>query len=442
MASERDAVKRYAIIGTGNRASMFFRATTDTYADRCELVALCDLNQTRMDVYNRRLTDAGKPAVATFKADRFEEMVEQARPDVVIVCTRDSDHHLHVIRAMELGCDVICEKPMTTEAGKCQAILDAIERTGRKCTVTFNARYGPYDTKVKELISSGVIGRVTSVDYGHLLDIDHGADYFRRWHRDKANSGGLMVHKCTHCFDLVNWWVDSTPETVFAFGGVKFYGDQAGQAPAGRGPRCAKCDITDQCKFFLDLSASEKHRDLYLAAEHEDGYWRDRCVFDSGVTTEDCVSVNVRYASGTLLTYSLLAFSPYEGSKVVFNGTKGRIELGELNTLWEAGQGNGKLASQKKTGIMVFPQFAEPYPVEVEKISGGHGGADTGIVRDLFGPPAPDPLGRQADHFDGARSLLMGVAANRSMATGRPVRLDELVQLPPRTPVGAESHAS
>ena len=76
---------------------------------------------------------------------------------------------------------------------------------------------------MKELLQSGVIGEVISVHFEWLLDTVHGADYFRRWHRDKRNSGGLMVHKSTHQFDLVNWWLDSTPQTVFGMGGLRFY---------------------------------------------------------------------------------------------------------------------------------------------------------------------------------------------------------------------------
>jgi predicted dehydrogenase len=199
---------------------MFFDAVTDGFADRCELVALCDVNQSRMDHWNGRLTDAGKRPAPTYKADRFDEMIAQARPDVVIVCTIDSEHDRYLVRAMELGCDVISEKPMTTDEHKCQRVLDAIERTGRRCTVTFNARYGPGDSKVKELLAADTIGRVLSVHYTHLLDVSHGADYFRRWHREKVNSGGLLLRECTHRSNQVNWSGDDVLAAVSRAGEV------------------------------------------------------------------------------------------------------------------------------------------------------------------------------------------------------------------------------
>ena len=125
---------------------------------------------------------------------------------------------------MELGYDVITEKPMTTDAKKAQEIVDTIEKTGRNLCVTFNYRYAPHSSKVRELLMQNVIGDITQVHFEWFLNTSHGADYFRRWHRDKRNSGGLLVHKSTHHFDLINFWLDSAPETVFAFGDLKFYG--------------------------------------------------------------------------------------------------------------------------------------------------------------------------------------------------------------------------
>ena len=105
-----------------------------------------------------------------------------------------------------------------------QSNSECPETNREKVTVTFNYRFTPYVSKIKELISKGAIGKILSVDFEWILDARHGADYFRRWHRNKANSGGLLVHKATHHFDLVNWLINQEPETVFAFGGLNFYG--------------------------------------------------------------------------------------------------------------------------------------------------------------------------------------------------------------------------
>ena len=208
---------RYALVGAGARSFMFSEALLKIYKQTCSLVGICDVNQQRMDFHNQEyIRKYGAQPVPTWLARDFDHMVEQEKPDVVIVTTIDCLHHDYIIRAMERGCDVITEKPMTTDLAKCQAIPEAVERTGRTLAGDLlPACYSPARSKVKELLLEGAIGEVKSVHFEWLLDTRHGADYFRRWHRDKRNSGGLMVHKATHHFDLVNWWLNSSPETSY-----------------------------------------------------------------------------------------------------------------------------------------------------------------------------------------------------------------------------------
>lgn len=217
--------KKYVFVGLGGRACGFYSPLASTYKKVATIAAFCDVNQARMNHANSILVEDFKhKPVNTYKADDFEKMIKKEKPDEVIVTSIDRTHHKYIIKAMEMGCNVITEKPMTVDENKCQEILDAVKRTGKKLRVTFNYRYAPCASKTRELIMNGAIGDVISVHLEWLLDKNHGADYFRRWHRDKRNSGGLMVHKSTHHFDLVNWWIDSEPETVFAMGDLKFYG--------------------------------------------------------------------------------------------------------------------------------------------------------------------------------------------------------------------------
>src|SRR5690606_33277886 len=135
-------------------------------------------SRTRMAWYQRRLEPAGvKPA--SYLAADFDGMIRETKPDVVIVATIDNEHHRYIIRAMELGCDVITEKPMTIDAAKVQAIFDATARTGRRLRVAFNYRYAPAYTRFREVIAGGAIGTPLAVDFSWLLDTSHGADYFR-----------------------------------------------------------------------------------------------------------------------------------------------------------------------------------------------------------------------------------------------------------------------
>jgi predicted dehydrogenase len=431
--------KRYAVVGTGSRCSMFIDALATTYQGVAELVAFCDLSQTRMSWYNQRLQRiAGQKPVPTYLPERFDALVAETSPDVVIVTTIDRAHHLYIVRAMELGCDVISEKPMTTDVAKMKAIFDAIERTGKELRVTFNYRYSPAFTRFKELVLEGHVGQPLAVDFSWLLDTQHGADYFRRWHREKENSGGLLVHKATHHFDLVNWWIASYPQAVFAMGDLKFYGRANAQARGERYPYQRYTGVPEAADdpFALFLDQKEVFRGLYLAAEAETGYLRDRNVFGEPITIEDTMSVTARYQNGVLLSYSLLAYAPWEGLRVAITGSKGRIELDiveSINHLQGDGQAESAGASKgpyKTAKLRVYPMFGPARDIEVPVGEGGHGGADPVMLEQLFAPyPPADPLDRAASHLDGAASILVGIAANTSIETGQLVRVDDLFPL-------------
>jgi len=425
---------RYALVGTGARAFMFSDAILKTHSATSELVALCDANPQRMDYHNEVYEKKyGSRPVPAYRADEFDRLIAQGKPDVVIVTTVDRLHHEYLIRAMEQGCDVISEKPMTTDAAKCRAILEAVERTGRKLRVTFNYRYSPARSKVKELLQQGTIGAIQSVHFEWLLDTRHGADYFRRWHRDKRNSGGLMVHKSTHHFDLVNWWLDSSPETVFGFGNLAFYGKANAEKRGDFRPyvRSTGDPAALGDPFALDLRDGGSLEKLYFRAEKEDGYLRDQNVFGDGISIEDTMNLVVRYRNGAQLSYSLTAYSPWEGYRIAFNGTKGRIELDELEQSYvSAGNSHISDGLSHSQRLMVFPHWQKPWQAEIPEAVGGHGGGDILLVNDLFGRnPNQDPLRRAAGHLDGARSILTGIAANQSFATGLPVKIDDLLKL-------------
>lgn len=403
-------MKRYAFAGASGRAvGMYARPIAERFASTAQVVGVFDINQTRA----RLLAGVcGHPPVY---AD-FDAMLRETQPDCVIVTTVDRYHHEFIIRSLEAGCDVITEKPMTIDDEKCRAVLAAERLTGKTITVTFNYRFQPYTTKAKELIRAGAIGDVLSVDFEWLLDRSHGADYFRRWHRRMENCGGLLVHKSTHHFDLINWWIEDEPALVSAFGELRFYGPTR----AERGERCSTCAYTRSCEFFKDYAHDPAYKALYFDAEHEDGYWRDGCVFSDDIDIYDTMSASVRYARGILLSYSLNAHCAYEGWRAAINGTRGRMELLEI----ESGPGAHSDAMQI---VLAYPG-GERVTHAVPAGAGGHGGGDERLLQRLFsGQPMPDPLGHMAGSRAGAMSILIGIAANQSITSQRVVRIEDLL---------------
>jgi predicted dehydrogenase len=421
---------------------MFTRALASTYADRARLVAIADVNPSRIAAHNRRLVEFGAAPATSWPAEKFTMMLSAERVDTVIVTTVDRTHDEYIVAALRAGCDVITEKPMTVDAPGCRRILDAVDATGRQVTVTFNYRYNPLHERVRELLADGTIGEIGSVHFEWLLDVRHGADYFRRWHRDKANSGGLLVHKATHHFDLVNWWLGAQPEQVYASGRLFFYGENGARFGYDRGySRAHGAPEAADDPFALHLASNPDLRELYLDAEHHDGYVRDQSVFAPGISIEDDLAVLVRYDSGATLTYHLTAYAPWEGYRFMVNGSKGRLELevvegdhvspGAAGTLKGAQlHGDAAAAESGWHSLTVWPFWHRPYQLEVAGYRReGHGGADERMTEVLFGGAARtrDPLGRAATERDGAASLLVGLAGNASLATGAPVRVADLL---------------
>ena len=439
--------KRYVLVGTGSRCSMYLDAIAKDFADVAEICALCDTNQTRMNFRRDQLKEKfGIGPLPTYKAADFDKMIADIKPDKVIVTSMDRTHHKYICRAMELGCDVVTEKPMTVDAEKCQQIIDTKNRTGRDLIVTFNYRYSPRNTKIKELLMAGIAGEITSVTFEWLLDTAHGADYFRRWHRNKNNSGGLLVHKSTHHFDLMNWWLDSTPKTVFCMADLKFYGKENAEKRGvsefysrSRGSAVAAKD-----PFALHIDENDKDSEmmkLYYDAEHEDSYYRDQSVFGDGISIEDNMNVMVRYENNTVMNYCLYAHAPWEGYRVCFNGTKGRLEFNivEKSFVDAEGQedfarpGMREISGDKKDMVpeIIFQPLwgkAQEIPYEVDDRS-GHGGGDARLLSHVFRGAENDPMGHAAGYVDGAKSILTGIAANISIKTGLPVTVKDLVNL-------------
>ncbi len=430
--------KRCAVVGIGNRAHCWISGIVKKHPDSAELAGLCDLNLDRC----RDVNEAYNTNAAVFK--EYDRMLAEVKPDMVIVVSPEKFHREHIVKALTAGCDVVTEKPLCITMEDAVAILDAERRSGRKIFMGFNYRFVPLCTRVCELLRRNAIGKPVSIDLTWYLDYKgHGGSYFRRWHRKMENSGGLLVTKASHHFDLVNWWMNDVPETVFAFGEQRFFGP--GKNPY-QGERCSTCRHAKSCEWYTDVCAVKDDDKLSRELGYRVGgvrdYIRDYCPFGDEVDIPDTMSVMVRYRQGGLLTYSLNASVPFEGWNVAVNGAGGRLESkitdNKPNPGWQTrfqivgkdgallkGKGERITDWPSEYSIHVMPHTGDDYRVNVPNIAEGHGGGDAHIfaaaLADLY--PEKDELNSFASAVHGAQSTAIGAAANQSIATGRPVRI-------------------
>lgn len=399
-----------ALIGTGSRGiHMFAEPILKEYSDTVNLIALFDINILRMKAANKILT-TNLPMY-----ENFDQMMNELNPDILIVTSKDSTHAEFIIKGLNLNKIVYSEKPACTTVEQINLIRAAVKKSTGHLFVTHNMRYGANMIKIKELIDEGVIGKVLTIDFRETLDRNHGADYFRRWHGKKENSGGLLIHKSSHHFDVINWFAGSRASKLNARGSTAFYG----KSGPFRGKRCSDCQHADECVFHFDLKASKVGNMLYREPEVIDGYFRDSCLFDEKITTEDNAGVVFTYENGVLANYSLNAFASYEGMLISIEGTEGRIEFESVkSTQWTMGSnvvhGQEKSAGSKLTLIHPTKGVTE---INVAKREGGHGGSDPALRDDFFRNFLNELKAQEhmASAEDGLQAVLIGAAANHSI---------------------------
>ncbi|MCK5811439.1 MAG: Gfo/Idh/MocA family oxidoreductase [Clostridiales bacterium] len=402
-------MKKYVLVGASGRGYNTYAKNMVKYFNKqARIVGMFDINTTRMNYINQQLGTE----IPIFTD--FDLMMVECKPDCAIITTVDAYHHEFIVKVLKYNCDVIVEKPLATDSKKVKAIKDAYQKSTNNITITFNYRFTPYVTAIKQLLTTNVIGEIHHVDFEYLLGRSHGSDYYRRWHRYMNKSGGLLVHKSTHHFDLVNWWLDKRPLSVSAHGSLEFYGENGKIS----GERCSTCIHNEKCEFYVDYINQDYFKQFYFDAEFEDGYHRDGCVFDKSIDIYDTMSVRVLYEKNTTLTYSLTAYNPYEGFKASILGTKGRIEIAEYHT--------GEHKDDKTYTINIYDINGNHIEKVINKSTGDHGGGDQLLLQMLFLDDIKDPLGHMASLQAGIDSAMIGISANESIISNKNIKISEL----------------
>ena len=162
---------------------------------------------------------------------------------------------------------------------------------------------------------------------------------------------------------------------------------------------------------------------LYVANEKHDGYMRDGCVWKEDIDIFDKMAVQIKYANKVQVSYSLTTYSPYEGYRIAFNGTKGRLEAWiKERQPWE---------EENFDEIHLTQNFGKREIIKVPNDEAGHGGGDTRLRKQIFASDGQDPFRQAATSRDGAMAVLIGVAARNSIDSGKPVKIADLTSLKP-----------
>jgi len=413
--------RNVVIVGTGGRAiGSFIKPLATEFGNNVKVVGLYDINPARIKSA-QKIMETDIP-----EFDNFETMLETTGADSVVVCSIDSTHAEYVTKALDKGLDVFSEKPLCTTFEQVLAIRKVAEKSSGSGLVTHNMRFGSNAVMIKKMIQDGKLGKILHIQFSEYLDRYHGADYFRRWHRKKENSGGLLLQKSSHHFDFINWVADSKPIRVTGLGRLAFYGKNG----KFHGERCSNCEYANSCELYADVFIKDNMQTLYHDAEHEDGYFRDACVFGPEIDITDTINSSITYENGIETSYSLIAYASYEGMDVHIEGTHGRLDLQiRYNTSWavghkdadtnDEGMANDGENAEDIDSLKFYKPDGEMEDLTQQKVEGGHGGSDPALRKMLFGPEEiPDPLGQKAELEEGIQAVLVGIATNKSVELG------------------------
>ena len=402
--------KRYCIVGASSRGyHMYVKCImSDEFKDHAEIAGIYDINIGRSEYVSERT------GIKVY--EDFDLMLSRENPDAVIVVTMDAFHSEYAIRAIKAGYDVIVEKPMCITAKQTYDMLEAEKQTGKKIIVIQNMRYMPYVMGIKQMITDGIIGDIYNVHYEwNLVYNGHGTSYFRRWHGIMANSGGLLLTKSCHHFDMANWLINSFPKKVFANGALKKYGKNG----TIRGKCCRECSHKTECEFYSDMTNDDFVKEFYFNNEKYDGYIYDGCVFREEIDAYDTVNMNILYENSVTMSYTLNAIAAYEGWSMKLNGSKGRLEIGSIAT--------GDSVSTSDI-VKLYDMQGKLKVIENPPAPGMHGGGDSRLLSNIiFGRTDGDPYNQQASSVDGAAAVMIGISGNESIKTGKIIDVTELL---------------
>ncbi|MBO5334954.1 MAG: Gfo/Idh/MocA family oxidoreductase [Clostridia bacterium] len=423
-----------SILGCGSRGHYTYGNAMFGMQDKFQIVSVCDSNPKQIELAKSAwgLTDE-----QCFLSD--EEFLQAKRSDALVIATQDRDHVKMCIRALELGYDILLEKPISPLEDELYELLEANKKYQRKVIVCHVLRYAPAFLKIKELLDSGAIGKIVCIDWLEQVAYWHQAHSFVRgnWRNDEETSP-MIMQKCCHDLDLLQYYADAKSKTVYSVGDLSFF--HKGNQPEGAADRCADCKYKYECAYSAERLYVEKRRKDFdwafdkphvdeeerrqgwpfnvvdlsrpiteesIRKAYEEGQY-GRCVFACDNNVVDNQTVVVQFENGIKANLTMTAFTALPGRKMTFHGTLGEVEMDEENDYIRLSRyGHG-------TRFFSIRELLK----EAMEDTFGHGGGDYMMVLDFYKALCGEgELGTTLDRS--VESHLMALAAEKSRKTGK-----------------------
>ena len=400
----------FAVLGMGNRGTAYAGKQLK-FPDEMEVVAMADNRRVRLDAANKYLH---LPEDRLFDgADAILSVPKLA--DVMIIATQDAQHRDHAIRAMELGYDLLLEKPISNKLEDIVYIAETAKRLGRRVIVCHVLRYTVFYQEAKRLVQEGVIGKPQSVEAMEQVGYYHYAHSYVRgnWHKE-ADSSPMILAKCSHDMDILTWLVDKKCLKLNSFGSLDHF--KAENCPEGATERCFDCKVPN-CpfhapNFYLSrlpgwpthILHPEPNEENILQALRDTDY--GRCVYKMDNDVVDHQTVNMLLEDGVTCSFQMMGFTNKQTRTLRIMGTQGEI-WGDFHT--------------KKLYWQRFNE--ELHEIDLQTLTtdfAGHGGGDGRLIYDVIRLYRGDDFDTSAITFldRSTESHYMAFAAEASRVAG------------------------
>lgn len=418
------------LIGAGNRGNSYCKFMMQL-PGKYKIVGIADADPVRVEV-TRKLYDV--PEENCYHS--WEEILAQPKmADLAVIATMDDMHHGPALKAIELGYDLLLEKPVAQTAQECADIALAAQKKGVKVLVCHVLRYTPFFNRIKELLLDGVIGDVMSVIHVEAVGNTHYSHSYVRgnWHSEAQTTPMLLAKSC-HDLDILQWLLDKPCRKVQSFGHLTHF--TPANAPEGAPVRCADggCPVAGTCPYNCRKLYYEGHQCLPFRKQATKNIAKGEvptdeevevalrttdyglCVYHANNDVVDHQVVTMEFEGGITVTFSMNSFNR-GGRYIRLFGTKGEI-----------------YADMRESSIRVYT-FAdgETRDVPVKKLDdtivGGHGGGDVGITKELHEYLSGSYTGyRAADIVTSVKNHLIGFCAEKARKNGTIESVDAFME--------------
>ena len=410
------------VIGAGNRGRTYSRYA-EQFPEAMKVTGVSDILPDRTEWL------ANKHKVAPeMRFGHYREVFASGKKlaDAVAICTPDDRHFEPCMKALELGYDVLLEKPVAQTEKECKAILAQARKYNRIVAVCHVLRYSPYFLAMREVVRSGVLGDIACIQHFEPVQYAHMAHSYVRgnWRRSDETTPIILAKSC-HDLDILRWLLDKPCKSVVADGNLFFFKEE--NAPEGAPAKCTDgCPHEATCpysaikiytKLKQHLGVFDLHGDKdpdHILARLKDPRYSSyaRCVFHCDNNQPDHYVADMVFEGGTSASFTMSAFSPQGGRRTRILGTMGYLE-GDMKqfTVWDYLTRTPKVWDRKVSDI---PEYR----------GSGHGGGDMALVRDFVEAVSWQDRERLSSTIDvSIESHLMGFAAERSRSNGKKQKL-------------------